>query len=228
MLDVVTAHENAAPKFGSGVGAIQPRHGVLVLGIRVFRQFEEGLEVGETLTIAANPHTRNSTQLQPRCAYQSRQPESADRGAKPFRVAIAGAAQHLSVRAPQLEFDHVMPEAADSMMILAVHIIGDRTAHRYQRGTGSNRRKPAVRQSKPDDLAQQYAGFAFEHARDRIEADETIQATGQQQRAPAVQADVTVTAPIAERQHGLGIRQSVKAVGQCDQTLLVTRPSAPG
>jgi len=228
MPDVVAAHEYAASQRRSGGRAVQPCYGVLVLGIRLFRQLEERLETGEALTVARNPHAWNTAQLQTCLTYQSRQSKPADRGAKPFPIAIAGAAQYQSVGALQLEFDDMMPEAADTMVILAVHVVGNGASDSYQRGTGSDCWKPAIGQRQLDDLAQQYASLAFEHSGDGIETDESIQATRQQQCAAVVQADVTVTAPIAKRQHGRGIRQIVKTVGQCDQPLLVTRPAAPG
>ena len=87
----------------------------------------------------------------------------------------------------------MIAEAARAMMILAMHVIGDRTADADEFGARRYRQKPAA--IKPfsstkdaQDIGQGYARFDLDHAGFAVEGDEAIEPAHIDQAVTAVKA----------------------------------------
>src|SRR5688572_18999653 len=85
------------------------------------------------------------------------------------------------------------------MMIIAVHVIGDRSADRDLQRPRRHRQEPPPRHRQPDDVGQQHTGFAADHAGVRVEGDEAIEPARVEQDTPVVEAHVAVAATVAMR-----------------------------
>jgi len=102
----------------------------------------------------------------------------------------------------------VFAEGAGAVVVLAMHVVGDRAADRDVARAGNDRKEPAARHGEVEDFGKQHAGLAAQDAGDGIETDETVQAARMQQRAAVVQAAVAVAAAVAVgEQRSAGFRQ---------------------
>ena len=64
------------------------------------------------------------------------------------------------------------------MVVLAVHVRGDTTAHGDELGARRHRRKPAARQEEPQHFGQREPGLARQPARGGVEVEDAVGAWG--------------------------------------------------
>ena len=94
-----------------------------------------------------------------------------------------------------------MGETSGAMMVLAVYVVCDGSAHGHQGRTWCDVRKPASRKRDIDDFAQQDSRLALEDTGIWIEADKSIEAARMQQCAALIETYVAVTASVSVGQH---------------------------
>ncbi len=115
-----------------------------------------------------------------------------------------GHAAHLAVGDQQVEPGHVPGEAARPVMVLAVHVGGDRAADRDLPGARRDRHEPAERQRRGHQLLQAHPGLAGDQPGLRVEAGDAAQPGGPDDQAAAVLRRVVVAAAQAAGDHARG------------------------
>jgi hypothetical protein len=98
----------------------------------------------------------------------------------------------------------VPPEGSSTMVILAMHVVGDASANRREPGSGSHRKEPAPGHEQPDDFGERRSTFTFENARPLIERSESRHSRSIEKRLPVVETDIAIAAPESTRQHETG------------------------
>ena len=77
------------------------------------------------------------------------------------------------------------PNVPATMMVLAVDVVGDGAADGDELRARRHRQEPAARNATREDVGQQHAGLALEHAARRVERDEAIEAARVSSRPPS-------------------------------------------
>ena len=118
-----------------------------------------------------------------------------------------GAANHQSVvRAMQSDLANVSAEGSSAVMVLAVNIVGDRSAHGDEARAGRDRKEPSFRKKYVDDVGEADAAFATQHASGFVETQNAVEAAAVDQLTARVEARVAITA--AQGHKGAGSRCS--------------------
>ncbi len=202
----VTAGDHRAAQGGAAGQAVGPRHRVGVAVVRG-RQVSHGLvDVRGAHRVHLEPGRRDLGQLDGGAQDDAGQPHPAGRGPEQRRIAIRRDPLHLTVRPQQVEPGHVAGEAAGRVMVLAVHVGGDRAADGHLPGARGDRHEPAGRQSRGHQLFQADPGFAGDHAGRRVEAGDPVHRGGADDQAAVVLRRVVVAAAQAAGDHPAGGR----------------------
>ena len=141
--------------------------------------------------------TRKNHAGQSKTAY--RRPEQAC-----FRFRRAARAP--SVAARQLDPGDVPADRAEPVVVLSVHVVGDRPSERHEAGAGRDREEPAAAAGfgladHRQDVGQGHARLAFQDVRwSRSKADEPVQSPAIDQQPVRVQRDVAVGSAAPDRQ----------------------------
>src|SRR5450755_3030059 len=88
----------------------------------------------------------------------------------------------------------VRVEGTGAMVVLAVHIVGNRPADSYKPCARSYWEEPSLGKHNIDDVGKTDAGFAADHARRLIESKDAIEAAAIDQFAAVVETGVAITA----------------------------------
>jgi hypothetical protein len=91
----------------------------------------------------------------------------------------------------------MVAKRAESVVIFAVHIIGDGTTDRHQLRSWCDRQNPAIWNGQPLYIAQHHTRLADKPPGALIEGNEVIQAGGVPQHSFWIQADISITTAIA-------------------------------
>jgi hypothetical protein len=89
------------------------------------------------------------------------------------------------------------------LVVLAMHIVGDRAAERDELRAGQDRREPAGRHRDAQQPLQRQAGLGAENSALAVEQDDAIELVGDQQPPVLVQADVAIGAAHPEAEERL-------------------------
>src|SRR5690554_5296680 len=96
----------------------------------------------------------------------------------------------------------MIPKAAHTVMIFAVHIVSDGTADSHQLGAWGNRQHPAVWNQLALDIPQQNAGLAVQSTSFGVKSDEAVETCRLPQYALGVKAYISVAAAHAPANAG--------------------------
>jgi hypothetical protein len=88
-------------------------------------------------------------------------------------------------------------EATRMVMVLAVHVVGDRAAHRQKPGPRRHRQKPGAAVGlRPaqhgQNIGQLHTGFAGQNAGLPVEIDEPVEVAAIDQRAAGIERHIAV------------------------------------
>ena len=111
---------------------------------------------------------------------------------------------HAATRGEQIERQHMRAKAARLLMVLAVHVVGHRTADGGEAGAGGNRRGKTTRQEFIDELAKIHPRFHLHDAGFGIEAQNAVEAGGEKGGTLVVQRAVAIGAAGRVRNHAMG------------------------
>jgi hypothetical protein len=193
--------------------------------LNLIAEREKLVQVAEPDALHVESWTLDRAQLQLGPGHYPRKPETSDGRGKPFRVLGSRAHEPGAIRAEQLEPSHVPPKRTGMVVILAMDVVRNRTADSYVTGAGHDREEPTRRNYQLQDVSQQHAGLASQHARLAIETDEPVETSRVQQGATHVQTAIAVATSIAERQDraagrelGKGVRAIVQSVHRVRRT----------
>jgi hypothetical protein len=173
----------------------RPRQKVLPVPAR--RQVEKLGEPVEGDGLSRHPRPGDAFEREFRPGDEAGQAEPGDRCGEQAGILAAAAMLPRAVGAQQFEAEQMFAERAGAMMILAVHVVGDRAADRDVLRARADREEPAARHREREDVGEQHAGLAVQDAGTWIERDEAVEAARVQQRAAVVQAHVAVAAAVA-------------------------------
>ena len=84
--------------------------------------------------------------------HHAREPHAAGRGGEEVRLVRGGDRDQISARRQELEREHVIAERAIAVVVLGVHVGGDRPAHRHVRGPGRDRNEQPLREELPGEV----------------------------------------------------------------------------
>lgn len=178
--DEIAAAENAAPPLPGGRQAIDPGDDMVECLRRGVAQREKIIEIPESTRLGGDPFARNARKRDLHPRDQSRQAQSADRCGEEVGMCCRRTRQSGAIAADQFEAAHMAPEAAGNMMVLAVHVVRDRAPDGDEARAGHDRQEPAVRHDQIQDVPEENARLASQHAGFPIEGDEAVQASRQQ------------------------------------------------
>ena len=88
-------------------------------------------------------------------------------------------------------------EGTGLVVILAMHVVGNRPANGDKTRSRRHRQKPAARHEHIEDVGQQRARFTDQNATLSVEGNQMVESARLQQRRTAVQANVAIAATIA-------------------------------
>ncbi|MPM11014.1 hypothetical protein SDC9_57352 [bioreactor metagenome] len=128
-----------------------------------------------------------------------RRPE--DRGVRIVGGALRGQLEHPAVGDEQLHPQHVVAERPGTVVVLAVHVVADRPAHRHLAGAGQHRDPQAVRQRGPHQRVEADAGVEVDRGAVRIDRVDRRQAGHVDDQAARILGHVTVRTAQAAGQH---------------------------
>src|SRR5207342_3199699 len=213
---VIGAHEQPASQRCASRQAVDPGDRVLVVDGRCGGQRKEFGERSKADGFHLHPWTVDAPQADLRPGDHAGQSKPTDRCFEQA-IRIAATAQDTgSIAAKQFEAFDMVAEAAGGMVVLAVHVVGDRAADGDVAGARRDRHEPALRDHLFEDFAEQDTRFAAKFSRRRIEGDEAVQATRGKQGAAGVEATVAITAavtvwqrcPFESGQRGVPVRHA--------------------
>jgi hypothetical protein len=104
----------------------------------------------------------------------------------------------------QANLPDVRAEGSGAVMILAMHVVRDRSADRNKASSGSNGQEPSLRQKHVDDVGKADAAFAAHHARGFVKPEDAVEATAVDQIAAGVETRVAVAASQSIRKQRTG------------------------
>jgi hypothetical protein len=108
----------------------------------------------------------------------------------------------LAIRTKQLEAGDMGTEASGDVMVLAVYVIGQRATQSDEARARRHSEKPPLRNDDLQNFGQSNSRFCAQQPVDRIESNETVEASREQGIAPVVERHVTVGSAIAVGQQG--------------------------
>src|SRR6267154_2392669 len=109
-------------------------------------------------------------------------------------------------------------EGSETVMVLPVHIIGNRAADRYETGPRCNGDEPAGRHGNLQDVGKQHPRFAGQHASLTVEPDETVEPARVHEPGAYIQAAIAIASPVAVRQDRVDSIDSRKGIAPAVQT----------
>ncbi len=95
-------------------------------------------------------------------------------------------------------------EGSSAVMVLAVNVVGNRSANGDEAGAGSDGKEPSLGEKHLNDVAEADAALAADHARGLIEPEDAVKAAAVDQFASGVETRVAVTAAKAMGEQGAG------------------------
>ena len=101
---------------------------------------------------------------------------------------------------------NVGAQGAGTVVVFAVHVIGDGTAHGDEAGSRRDGEKPSLGKKYVDDIVKSDSAFAADHSRGLVEAENPVETMTLDQIAARVETRITVTPPQAKRKQGVGFR----------------------
>jgi hypothetical protein len=135
---------------------------------------------------------------------------------------------------PPRVIQNEVPEGAILMVVLAVHVGGNRPADGHEFGPRRHRQEEPTGQKIAKDFSQAYARFTLQHTALRVESEKPVEPRVTDDSAVRVEWRVAVAASHAVRYQGrLGTglqdgRQLAPAVGAIDITRLDRKTPPPG
>ena len=121
------------------------------------------------------------------------------------------------------------PKVPDLLVVLAVHVVGDRAAERDELGPRHDRREPAVRHGHAQQPVERQPGLGAQHAALAVEGHDAVEPVGDDQPPALVQAHIAVGAahPEAQARPALGRRRRARFVEKCRAGHLVRHAAQP-
>ena len=135
------------------------------------------------------------------------QAETADGGAQHVGILFGVADYQTVVRAMQSDLADVNSKGSSAVMVLAVDVVGNRSAHGNEASAGRDGKKPSLRKEYVDDVGEADAAFATEHASGLVETENAVETAAVNQVAAGVETRVAITAPEAIREQGSQAQQ---------------------
>ena len=137
---VVGAHQEAAAEVRAGGHGVEPGHRLGVALVPAGLAVHQLGQVVDLLGVDREVRGLDVVQLQFRAHDHARQPHPADGGPEQLGpVAVGSQLVHRPVRGDQRQRPHVVAEAPDDVMGLAVDVGADRAADRHLPGAGQHR-----------------------------------------------------------------------------------------
>jgi hypothetical protein len=79
------------------------------------------------------------------------------------------------------------------VVVLAVDVVGNRSANGDKAGAGRDGKKPPSREKYLDDVGEVDSAFATQHARGLVEAENAVETAAVNQFTASVEARITIT-----------------------------------
>jgi len=114
-------------------------------GFRLARKAEELLQRVEAQRLGVDPGARHRPHLQAGADDEPGQTQAANGGAKPVGGLRARAVQPAAVGALQLQAEQMVTQRAGTVVVLAMHVVGDGAAQGHEARARRHRQEPAAR-----------------------------------------------------------------------------------
>ena len=197
VVGVVAPVEDAAPEPRPRRQAVDPRHRVLELLVRLAGDREELRQVPDDEGLGVDGRGDDGAKAERSPQDEAGEPQPAHRGLEEVAVLPERAGEPLPVGAKQLERLHVRTERPVPVVVLAVDVVRDGAADRDLLRAGHHRQEEPARDDEPEDLAQRDPRLAGEEPPLRIEREEAVEPAGGEKHAAVVEAGVAVAPPQA-------------------------------
>ena len=217
---VAAQHHQAPSSPGGAREGIYPGYGVGVFGLCSQQRAAGGFQIACLL----GPHLQES-RLHPSKSHgcgvdESRQAHAAHSSLEELRVLLRGASDLGSSCQHHM---YLPDEAADGsvhVVVLAVHVGADTATQGDELGAWSDRKEPASRKGKTDDLLKGDTRFSAEDTLRGVEGQESVQGQGGDEAAG--EAGVAVAETAALRQQGRPL------AGKAHEILEASSPTPDG
>ena len=140
------------------------------------------------------------------------EPQAADRGGKQVATLARCEIDLSLIGAQQAEPPDGAAEAAGAMMILAVHVVGQKAAQRGMARARRGRREPSPGNDVVQEITESQARLRLHDALGRIEGDQSIQPRHVDQTLATVQATVAIGAAKTDREQRAIVRLGQQAL----------------
>lgn len=151
---VIAAAKESTAKLLAAGDAIDPRHGVLVVAVRITGQREKLAEIAELVAFRGHPGAADTPQLQHDFGDGAGQPQTTHGSVEPIRVFGGRACQARAIGSQKGEADHMVGDRSGPMMVFAMHVIGDGAAQRHEPRSWRYRQEPPLRYDKVKDVGE--------------------------------------------------------------------------
>jgi hypothetical protein len=124
----------------------------------------------------------------------TRQAESADRRPQHVWVFVRAAENQIIVRTIQCNALNMRTKRPGTVMVLAVHVVGDGAPHGHKGRPRRDGQKPTFGQKDIEDFGQADTAFATHDSRGFVETENTVETAAFDEFAVAVQARIAIAA----------------------------------
>ena len=184
--------QDAAAHRGAARHAVDPADAVAGGLPRLGQPGHEAVQVGHPALPHLDRGGGDPAQPEADMEDQAGQPDASDGGGEQVRPLGRGDADLLAGGQHQVEPQHMVAEAADAVVVLAVDVVGDGPADGGEGGSRRGRRQEAPGQESGEQVVEGDAGLAHQGAVVRVERNHAVQPLGQQDMATVVQGGVAV------------------------------------
>lgn len=99
----------------------------------------------------------------------------------------------------------VSAKGSGTVMVLAMHVVGDCPAHGDEAGSRCDREKPPLGKKYIDNVAESNTALAADNSRGLVESENPVEAMTLDQVAACVEAGIAITPALAKREQGAGL-----------------------
>ena len=212
---MVAADQHRAPEAATAREAVDPGHRVAVLVVARRHTRHRVVEVPGALAVHGHVGGLDPQEPQPRGQHDPGEPHPAGRRIE--QLVAAREPNSLARGCQELEPDHVVAEGAVAVMVLPVHVCGDRAADRDVPGTRRDRHEEAHRDEQLHELLDAHPGVDRRLARLLVDLPDGGQQRHREHAAAGVLRGVAVAAaePARQRAARTGARERLGDVIRC-------------
>ncbi len=155
---MITAGQHTAPEATTLGHQIDPGDAVAVVVVTFAHRREQGIDVGKALGVHRHPTGLDRYQAEGGFEDHSGEAHPADRRPEQFRIRVRPDGHLRPVSEEKGEGLDMVAEGSLDVMVLAVHVAGDRPTDGHEAGPGGDRHEPSPRHEHLQQFVDAHSG----------------------------------------------------------------------